>query len=42
MSIGEVLFHNNILLELNLGNNGIDHDGIIGLTSILNWKNQKL
>ena len=29
MSIGEVLFHNNILLELNLGNNGIDHDGII-------------
>lgn len=29
MSLGELLFGNKTLMELNIGNNGIDHDGII-------------
>lgn len=29
MAIVEMLFNNKTLIELNLANNGIDHDGII-------------
>ena len=29
MSIVEMLFNNKTILELNLANNGIDHDGVI-------------
>ena len=34
--------NNKSLTELNLGNNGINHDGIIGITSVLNWNNSTL
>ena len=36
------LFTNKNLIELNLGNNEINHDGIIGITSVLNWNNDTL
>lgn len=42
MMIVEMLFINKTLCELNLGNNSIDHDGMIAITSILNWKNNTL
>ena len=42
MLIFEMLFQNKSLTELNLGNNGINHDGIIGITSVLNWNNSTL
>ena len=42
MMIIEMLFQNKSLIELNLGNNGINHDGIIGITSVLNWNNSTL
>ena len=42
MLIIEMLFQNKNLLELNLANNGINHDGIIGITSVLNWNNNSL
>jgi hypothetical protein len=29
MAIVEMLFNNKTLIELNLANNGIDHDGVI-------------
>ena len=32
MSIVEMLFNNKTILELNLANNGIDHDGVIVIT----------
>lgn len=35
MSIVELLFNNRTLIELNLGGNDIDHDGIIVLSDIL-------
>lgn len=34
MSIIEMLFNNKALLELNLGNNNIDHDGVIVYNNI--------
>ncbi len=42
MSLIQLLIRNKSLLELNLGNNGINHDGIIGITSVLNWNNSTL
>lgn len=42
MLIIEMLFQNKSLVELNLANNGINHDGIIGITSVLNWNNNTL
>lgn len=42
MLVIEMLFQNKSLLELNLANNGINHDGIIGITSVLNWNNNSL
>ena len=42
MLIIEMLFQNKSLIELNLSNNGIDHDGIIAITSVLNWNNNTL
>jgi len=30
------------LVELNVGDNEINHDGIIGVTSVLNWSNNQL
>ena len=42
MYLIEVLFSNKNLLELNLGDNEINHDGMIGITSILNWSNNTL
>jgi hypothetical protein len=38
----EILFNNPGLRELNLGENKINHDGIIALTSVLNWNNDTL
>jgi len=42
MHITELLFTNNALLKLDIGNNSIDHDGIIGITSVLNSSNNTL
>ena len=42
MNIIEILFTNRNLVELNLGNNDITHDGMIGITSVLNFKNNTL
>jgi len=42
MRIVEILFTNKNLIELNLANNEINHDGIIGITSVLNWNNDTL
>jgi len=42
MYLIEVLFSNKNLLELNLADNEINHDGMIGITSILNWSNNTL
>lgn len=42
MNLVEILFKNTQLLELNLSNNDINMDGIIGITSILNWNNNTL
>ena len=42
MNITELLFTHKKLLELNLGNNDINHDGIIGILSVLNCSNDKL
>lgn len=39
MTVAEFLFNNNSLTELNLAENEITHDGIIALTSVLNWNN---
>jgi len=39
MNITELLFTHKKLLELNLGNNDINHDGIIGILSVLNCSN---
>ena len=36
MMVTELLFTHDKLLSLNLGNNKIDHDGIIGILSVLN------
>lgn len=40
--ITELLFTHDKLLSLNLGNNKIDHDGIIGILSVLNSSNYTL
>ena len=40
--LNKSLFTNKNLIELNLGNNEINHDGIIGITSVLNWNNDTL
>jgi len=42
MMITELLFTHDKLLSLNLGNNKIDHDGIIGILSVLNCSNYTL
>jgi hypothetical protein len=42
MMVTELLFTHDKLLELNLGNNKIDHDGIIGILSVLNSSNYTL
>ena len=42
MFIIESLFTNKNLLELNLADNEINHDGMIGITSLLNWNNNTL
>ena len=42
MMVTELLFTNDKLLSLNLGNNKIDHDGIIGILSVLNSSNYTL
>jgi Ran GTPase-activating protein (RanGAP) involved in mRNA processing and transport len=42
MNLAEILFKNKNLYELNLGDNEINHDGIIAVTSVLNWNNQTL
>ena len=39
MMVTELLFTHDKLLSLNLGNNKIDHDGIIGILSVLNSSN---
>ena len=41
MMVTELLFTHDKLLELNLGNNKIDHDGI-GILSVLNSSNYTL
>ena len=35
MAIVEMLFNNKTLIELNLANNGIDHDGVIVLIVLI-------
>ena len=42
MTVTELLFTHHKLLELNLGNNEIDHDGMIGISSVLNCSNYTL
>jgi len=42
MAIADFLFNNTALHELNLAENEINHDGIIALTSVLNWNNGTL
>ena len=42
MLIIEMLFQNKSLVELNIGNNEINIDGIIAITSVLNWNNTTL
>jgi hypothetical protein len=42
MMVTELLFTHDKLLSLNLGNNKIDHDGIIGILSVLNSSNYTL
>lgn len=42
MMVTELLFTHDKLLTLNLGNNKIDHDGIIGILSVLNSSNYTL
>jgi Ran GTPase-activating protein (RanGAP) involved in mRNA processing and transport len=42
MSVTELLFTHHKLLELNLGDNEIDHDGMIGICSVLNCSNYTL
>ena len=42
MLIIEMLFQNKSLIELNIGNNEINIDGIIAITSVLNWNNTTL
>jgi len=42
MNVIEILFNNKNLVELNLADNDINHDGIIGITSVLNWNNNTL
>mmetsp|Transcript_24105 Transcript_24105/g.18386 ORF Transcript_24105/g.18386 Transcript_24105/m.18386 type:complete len:150 (-) Transcript_24105:348-797(-) len=39
MMVTELLFTHDKLLSLNLGNNKIDHDGVIGILSVLNQSN---
>ena len=39
MIVTELLFTHEKLEALNLGNNKIDHDGIIGILSVLNSSN---
>jgi len=40
--VTELLFTHDKLISLNLGNNKIDHDGIIGILSVLNSSNYTL
>lgn len=42
MMVTELLFTHDKLLSLDLGNNKIDHDGIIGILSVLNSSNYTL
>ena len=42
MMVTELLFTHDKLLSLNLGNNKIDHDGVIGILSVLNSSNYNL
>jgi hypothetical protein len=48
MAIADYLFNNNclkeckIIIKVNLAENEINHDGIIALTSVLNWNNNYL
>lgn len=42
MNIIEILFSNKNLIELNLADNEINHDGMIGITSVMNWNNNTL
>ena len=42
MMVTELLFTHDKLQSLNLGNNKIDHDGIIGILSVLNQSNYTL
>lgn len=42
MMVTELLFSHDKMLSLNLGNNKIEHDGIIGILSVLNSSNYTL
>jgi hypothetical protein len=42
MMVTELLFTHDKLSSLSLGNNKIDHDGIIGILSVLNSSNYTL
>jgi Ran GTPase-activating protein (RanGAP) involved in mRNA processing and transport len=42
MMVTELLFTHDKLLSLNLGDNKIDHDGVIGILSVLNSSNYTL
>ena len=42
MYLIELLFSNKSLFEMNIGNNSINHEGMIGITSVLNWNNTTL
>lgn len=42
MSLVEMLFTNKGIRELNLNNNDIDADGVIAITSVLNFNNRNL
>lgn len=42
MMVTELLFTHDKLVSLNLGNNKIDHDGVIGILSVLNSSNYTL
>jgi hypothetical protein len=42
MSLVEMLFTNKGIREINLNNNDIDADGIIAITSVLNFNNRNV
>jgi hypothetical protein len=42
MMVTELLFSHEKMMSMNLGNNKIEHDGIIGILSVLNSSNYTL